>query len=96
MAEMQVAARSRLVALDEIRDRLTPIGWTAVLATIVALVVYGATALRGVSFGDWAEMQHVPARLEVPHPTGFQKDSWSCGYICIWWRALVCHLRQQG
>jgi hypothetical protein len=33
--------------------------------------VYAATALPGVSFGDWAEMQQVPARLEVPHTTGF-------------------------
>jgi 4-amino-4-deoxy-L-arabinose transferase-like glycosyltransferase len=37
----------------------------------VTLVVYVATALPGVSFGDWAEMQQVPARLEVPHETGF-------------------------
>jgi hypothetical protein len=71
MAETQVAPSSSRVALRDIPGRLTPLQWTAVLATVVALVVYAATALRGVSFGDWAEMQHVPARLEVPHPTGF-------------------------
>ena len=51
--------------------RLTALQWAAGLATAVTLVVYVATALRGVSFGDWAEMQVVPARLEVPHTTGF-------------------------
>ena len=71
MAETQVAPRSRRVALRDVLGRLTPLQWTAVLATVAALVVYAATALRGVSFGDWAEMQHVPARLEVPHATGF-------------------------
>jgi hypothetical protein len=71
MAETQVAPRSRRVALRDLPGRLTPLQWTAVLVTVAALVVYAATALRGVSFGDWAEMQHVPARLEVPHSTGF-------------------------
>jgi hypothetical protein len=80
MAEMQVAARSRGVALRDIGGRLTPMEWTAVLATVVALVAYGATALRGVSFGDWAVMQHVPARLEVPHPTGSRST-------CCWARS---------
>ena len=47
------------------------IALAATAAGVVALVVYAATALRGVSFGDWAEMQQVPARLEVPHTTGF-------------------------
>ena len=71
MAVTQVAPRSRRVALRDIPGGLTPLQWTAVLATVTALVVYAATALRGVSFGDWAEMQQVPARLEVPHPSGF-------------------------
>jgi hypothetical protein len=43
----------------------------AVAAGTVSLLIYAATALPGVSFGDWAEMQQVPARLEVPHTTGF-------------------------
>jgi hypothetical protein len=71
MAETQVAPRSRRVALRDIPGRLTPLQWTALLAMVAAFVVYAATALRGVSFGDWAEMQQVPARLEVPHATGF-------------------------
>ena len=71
MAETQVAPRSRRVALRDIPGRLTPLQWAALLATVAAIVVYAATALRGVSFGDWAEMQQVPARLEVPHATGF-------------------------
>lgn len=37
----------------------------------LALVLYWATLLHGLSFGDWGEMQTVPATLEVPHPTGF-------------------------
>ena len=71
MAGSQVAPRSpRAVLLDVARGR-TPLQWMALTATVAALGIYAATALRGVSFGDWAEMQHVPARLEVPHPTGF-------------------------
>lgn len=71
MAETQVARHSRRFAFPEVVERLTALQWLAVVATVVTLVVYALTALRGVSFGDWAEMQHVPARLEVPHPTGF-------------------------
>jgi len=43
----------------------------AVVAGAASLLIYASTALPGVSFGDWAEMQQVPARLEVPHTTGF-------------------------
>ena len=48
---------------------------TASLAALVvaglALVVYLRTLLPGVSVGDWAEMQWIPARLGIPHPTGY-------------------------
>jgi hypothetical protein len=37
----------------------------------VAMVVYVRTLLPGSSFGDWAEMQMIPAQLGVPHPTGY-------------------------
>jgi len=37
----------------------------------VAMLVYVQTLLPGVSVGDWAEMQFVPARLAIPHPTGY-------------------------
>jgi 4-amino-4-deoxy-L-arabinose transferase-like glycosyltransferase len=40
-------------------------------AFAVALVVYVRTLLPGVSFGDWAEAQMVPARLGILHPTGY-------------------------
>ncbi len=45
------------------------------LATVgvfaVALLVYIRTLLPGSSFGDWGEMQMIPAQLGVPHPTGY-------------------------
>ncbi len=37
----------------------------------IAFIVYLRTMLPGVSVGDWAEMQFVPASLGVPHPTGY-------------------------
>jgi len=70
MAET-LARRPRSVPLPEALARLTAVQWAAAVATVATLVIYAATALRGVSFGDWAEMQQVPARLEVPHETGF-------------------------
>jgi hypothetical protein len=71
MAETQVAPRSSRILLPGVLSRLTTVQWMAIIATVVTFAVYVATALRGVSFGDWAEMQVVPARLEVPHTTGF-------------------------
>jgi hypothetical protein len=71
MAEKQVASSPRRFAMPASIGRLTALQWAAGVATAVTLIVYVATALRGVSFGDWAEMQQVPARLEVPHETGF-------------------------
>ena len=43
----------------------------AAWAFAVAAVVYVRTLLPGVSFGDWAEAQMVPARLGIIHPTGY-------------------------
>jgi hypothetical protein len=37
----------------------------------IALLIYLKTLLPGVSVGDWAEMQWLPARLGIPHPTGY-------------------------
>ena len=71
MAETQAAPRFSRIAVPEALARLTALQWMAIGATVVTFAVYVATALRGVSFGDWAEMQGVPARLEVPHTTGF-------------------------
>ena len=38
---------------------------------LVALIVYVRTLLPGPSFGDWAEMQWIPAVFGIPHPTGY-------------------------
>jgi hypothetical protein len=48
-----------------------PAGAMALAVGIVAFAVYAATAIRGVSFGDWAEAQVVPATLGIMHPTGY-------------------------
>jgi hypothetical protein len=73
MAAPVPAVTPRAAWQDRIRSRqaVSGIGVVATVAGAVSLVVYAATALPGVSFGDWAEMQQVPARLEVPHTTGF-------------------------
>ncbi len=46
-------------------------GAFALAVGVVAFAVYAATAIRGVSFGDWAEAQVVPATLGIMHPTGY-------------------------
>lgn len=43
----------------------------AAVTAAIAFVVYVRTMLPGVSVGDWAEMQFIPALLGVPHPTGY-------------------------
>ncbi|MEX2011217.1 MAG: DUF2723 domain-containing protein [Chloroflexota bacterium] len=43
----------------------------AAVSAAIAFVVYLRTMLPGVSVGDWAEMQFIPAQLGVPHPTGY-------------------------
>jgi transmembrane protein TMEM260 (protein O-mannosyltransferase) len=46
--------------------------WAAPAAVFaIVLAVYGATLLRGVSSFDAAEMQVVPPRLGIAHPTGY-------------------------
>jgi hypothetical protein len=46
-------------------------GLAAIAVFGIALVVYLRTLLPGVSVGDWAEMQWIPAQLGIPHPTGY-------------------------
>jgi hypothetical protein len=46
-------------------------GPAAIAVFAIALVVYLRTILPGVSVGDWAEMQWIPAQLGIPHPTGY-------------------------
>ena len=43
----------------------------AIAAFLVAFAVYVRTVLPGVSVGDWAESEMIPARLGVMHPTGY-------------------------
>jgi hypothetical protein len=62
-----VAALRRAVLVS----RVSTANLAAVLAAGFALLVYVRTLLPGVSFGDWAEMQLVVPRLDVPHPSGF-------------------------
>lgn len=35
------------------------------------MLVYLPTLLPAPSVDDWAEMQWIPARLGIPHPTGY-------------------------
>ena len=49
----------------------SPIAIASAIVFAVALAVYLKTLLPGVSVGDWAEMQWIPAQLGIPHPTGY-------------------------
>ena len=49
----------------------TPAQLAALFSAALALLVYLRTLLPGVSVGDWAESQSIPARLGIPHPTGY-------------------------
>ncbi|HXR27800.1 MAG TPA: DUF2723 domain-containing protein [Candidatus Baltobacteraceae bacterium] len=53
------------------RRRPGPAGAFALAVGLIAFAVYAATAIRGVSFGDWAEAEVVPAVLGIMHPTGY-------------------------
>src|SRR5258706_4011152 len=52
-------------------SRIGAAGAAAIAVFGIALVVYVRTLLPGPSFGDWAEMQFIPAQLGIPHPTGY-------------------------
>jgi hypothetical protein len=51
--------------------RIGPAAAAATGVFAVALVIYLRTLMPGPSFGDWAEMQFIPAQLGIPHPTGY-------------------------
>ena len=51
--------------------RIPPANLAAIGVFGVAFVIYLRTLLPGPSFGDWAEMQFIPAQLGIPHPTGY-------------------------
>jgi len=57
--------------LERLRAGANAGNLAAVLASGAAGVVYARTLLPGVSFGDWAEAQMIPARLGILHPTGY-------------------------
>ena len=58
-------------ALDGVRARVSPANLAAFGSFAVAAIVYVRTMLPGVSFGDWAESEYIPARLGILHPTGY-------------------------
>ena len=57
--------------MDRLRIGLNAGNLAAVAAFLVAGLVYVRTLLQGVSVGDWAEAQMIPARLGILHPTGY-------------------------
>ncbi len=54
-----------------LRVEVSTANLAAIAAFAVAVVVYVRTLLPGVSFGDWADAEMVPARLGILHPTGY-------------------------
>ncbi len=58
-------------SLDRVRARVSPANLAAFGSFAVAAIVYVRTMLPGVSFGDWAESEYIPARLGILHPTGY-------------------------
>ena len=57
--------------LDRIRQPSMAAPVAAIASSVIALAVYVRTVLPGVSVGDWAEAQMIPARLGIMHPTGY-------------------------
>jgi len=56
---------------DRIRQPSMAAPVAAIVTFLVAFVVYLRTVLPGVSVGDWAEAEMIPARLGIMHPTGY-------------------------
>ncbi|HXI79603.1 MAG TPA: DUF2723 domain-containing protein [Verrucomicrobiae bacterium] len=70
-----LTAAPRFAGRSERSSRSLPRPGTGALAATgvftLALLVYVRTLVPGPTFGDWAEMQFVPAELGIPHPTGY-------------------------
>ncbi len=69
-----MSVTSRLSGEDRIAPSRDAASWAApaaIAAFGIALVIYLRTLMPGVSVGDWAEMQWIPAQLGIPHPTGY-------------------------
>ena len=67
----QRLTRSTASRSDPPAPELSQARIAAAISAAIAFVVYLRTMLPGVSVGDWAEMQFIPAQLGVPHPTGY-------------------------
>jgi hypothetical protein len=68
---ISTAMGARTEPLDRLRARVSPANLGAFGSLAVAAIVYIRTMLPGVSFGDWAESEYIPARLGILHPTGY-------------------------
>jgi len=70
---MAVTAPVELPAgsIDRVRERVSSADLAAIVSFAIAAIVYVRTMLPGVSFGDWAESEYIPARLGILHPTGY-------------------------
>ena len=64
-----MAPRSGL--LERLRAGANAGNLAAITSGLFAALVYARTVLPGVSFGDWAEAEMIPARLGILHPTGY-------------------------
>jgi hypothetical protein len=60
-----------LTAARRVAERVGPAAIAAIAVFLISLAIYVRTLLPGPSFGDWAEMQFIPAQLGIPHPTGY-------------------------
>src|SRR5258706_11086582 len=80
-------------------SRIGAAGAAAIAVFGIALVVYVRTLLPGPSFGDWAEMQFIPAQLGIPHPTGYPLYvllGWLFSLVPIGSWAYPAHLLSAG
>jgi transmembrane protein TMEM260 (protein O-mannosyltransferase) len=68
---MTPPTRARLARLSERGPAVGAPSVGAIGVFACAIVLYLQTMLPGISVGDWAEAQFVPAQLGVPHPTGY-------------------------
>jgi len=67
----RAAAVPSVAMFDRIRQPSMAAPVAAIATFLVAFVVYLRTVLPGVSVGDWAEAEMIPARLGIMHPTGY-------------------------
>jgi hypothetical protein len=68
---MRTSAVPSVAMFDRLRQPTTAAPLAATIASLIAAAVYVRTVLPGVSVGDWAEAEMVPAQLGILHPTGY-------------------------